>query len=601
MRSGSETLVVLPFPAHDSAGDEAVIAQGLLEEITGELSRFSTLNVLAWSAGVSVAGLSDAEIRERLGVSHVLRGSLRRAGARLRIAVDLVDCAVGTQIWSERFDVRAEDLFEVQDDVVARIAASLHVRLERAALAAARRRPADMAAYTLTLEGYARLREGSLEADEAARELFERAIGIDPHFARAHAGIALTWFNEWSCQFWDRFEESARRAYASAHSALALDDRDAHLHQVLGKLHLFRRDWERASWYFDRALRLCPNDAELLIGQAIWESYLGRPEVGIRHAERAMRLNPCYPGYYPGAAAFAHLFAGDFAKAIELASQSTGLVFIDTPAFWAVACAHLGRMPEARDHFAHYQKAFRESILFGRDPKPGEEVRWFFDNNPFRLEEHARMMLEGFRRLEAPLPLSEAPQATLGVVPRFARLDDGWIVAFDGRQALLPDLKGLSDIRRLLERPGDEIHCVDLAERLPNEHGGDQVLDDTARAAIKARIRDLQEEIGDAEDHNDLGRAERLREEFDTLVETLSSALGLGGRSRRLGSLAERARTTVTWRIRHALKRIEAAHPELGRHFAHTLRTGTFCSYSPERPVAWRFAPQPAPSTSLRA
>ena len=179
-------------------------------------------------------------------------------------------------------------------------------------------------------------------------------------------------------------------------------------------------------------------------------------------------------------------------------------------------------------------------------------------------------------------------------MPRFARLGAGWIVAFEGRQALLPDLKGFSDIRGLLERPGEEIHCLDLAKRLPSEHGGDAVLDDRARATIKARLRDLQEEIAEAEDRNDIGRTEHLRAEFDTLIETMSRALGLGGRSRRLGSLAERARTTVTWRIRHAARRIEAAHPELGRHFRHSLHTGTFCCYSPEREVTWQLTPDQA-------
>ena len=345
MRRGDPILVVLPFLTPEDSGEEAVLAQGLLEDITGELGRFATLQVLAWSVGPAVAGLADAEIRERLGVSHVLRGSLRRLGARLRIGIDLVDCQSGTPVWSERFDIPAEDLFDVQDDVVARIVAALNLRLEKAILLDARRRPADMSAYTMTLEGFARLREGTLESDEAARELFERAIGFDPHFARAHAGIALSWFNEWSCQFWDRFEESARRAYANAHVALALDDRDAQLHQVLGKLHLFRRDWERASWYLDRALELCPNDPELLIQQAVYDSYLGRPEVGVANAARAMALNPYHPGYYYALAAIAHLTAGDPARTVEFGQRFDGVGTVDLPAFWAVAARIWAGLP----------------------------------------------------------------------------------------------------------------------------------------------------------------------------------------------------------------------------------------------------------------
>ena len=159
---------------------------------------------------------------------------------------------------------------------------------------------------------------------------------------------------------------------------------------------------------------------------------------------------------------------------------------------------------------------------------------------------------------------------------------------FGGARAILPDLKGLHDIRRLLERPGEEVHCLDLAER-EAEGPGDAILDERARTALRSRIRDLQEDLAEAEDMNDIGRAERLRAEMDTLVETLSRALGLGGRGRRLGDLSEKARTAVTWRIRHAQRRIEAAHPALGRHLANALRTGTFCLYRPEAPVVWRF------------
>ncbi|HUG61109.1 MAG TPA: ATPase, partial [Methylomirabilota bacterium] len=164
------------------------------------------------------------------------------------------------------------------------------------------------------------------------------------------------------------------------------------------------------------------------------------------------------------------------------------------------------------------------------------------------------------------------------------------VVDFDGRRVLLPELKGLHDIRRLLERPGEEVHCLDLAERAETTYGADASLDDKARNALKARIRDLQEDLVEAEAMNDVGRAERARSEMDALLEAMGRALGLGGRSRRLGDLAERARTTVTWRIRHAIRKIEALHPPLGRHLGNSLKTGSFCLYRPEHPVDWRFA-----------
>jgi hypothetical protein len=132
------------------------------------------------------------------------------------------------------------------------------------------------------------------------------------------------------------------------------------------------------------------------------------------------------------------------------------------------------------------------------------------------------------------------------------------------------------------------VHCLELADR-PAETAGDAPqLDERARREIQARARELQHEIDDAEAANDRARAERAREELDQIVELLSGALGLGGRSRALGSPAERARSAVTWRIRSAIKKIAKAHPSLGRHLDNAIRTGTFCGYQPERPVDWR-------------
>jgi hypothetical protein len=160
---------------------------------------------------------------------------------------------------------------------------------------------------------------------------------------------------------------------------------------------------------------------------------------------------------------------------------------------------------------------------------------------------------------------------------------------FDGLSVQLTHQKGFSDLARLLERPGVEVHCLELADRPAETSGDAPQLDERARREIQARVRDLQHEIDAADAAHDLARAERAREEFDRIVELLSGALGLGGRSRALGSAAERARSAVTWRIRSAVKKIAKAHPQLGRHLENAVRTGTFCLYEPERPVNWYF------------
>lgn len=585
-------LALLPFATPGGGEAEALVAQGLLEDIAAELTRFPLLQVISWMSGLAVADLPDAEAGARLGASHVLRGGLRRRGERLRITATLVETAGARQIWSDAFDAPADGIFEVQAEIVARAAAILVARLEERALAHARRKPAEsLAAWEVTLRGLQLLRDGTLAADEEARRHFERAIAIDPHYARAHVGLSLSHFNEWSCQHWDLFEGNGAQAYAHAHAALALDDRDPMVHVVIGRVLLYRRQFDQAAWYFDRALALCPNDAEALIQISLADVFLGQPELALEKAEKAMRLNPYHPDYYYPIAALAHFHLRDFETALAVAGRTTAAPMVDLPAYTALALVFTGRTEAARVKLDQFESAYREKIRFGAEPAPGEACRWLLEVNPHRREEDRALLVEGFALLGAACaaPRSEPAPAAPPYRSLLAREGSGWVLEFAGSRAHVPDMKGLRDIRRLLERPGDEVHCLDLADRGEEGFGGDATLDAPARAALKARVRDLQEELAEAEDMNDIGRADRLRGELDQLVDALAGALGLGGRARRLGSLAERARSSVTWRIRHAVRKLGAANPALGRHLENSLRTGTFCAYEPEQPVAWRF------------
>ena len=604
MPSTIPVLAVLPFSVAGNEDDE-MLARGLVEDISGELTRFRGLAVVSPVSAATVSDLGDRDAGERLGASHLLRGRLSRVGERFRVGASLVECAAGRQLWAERIEADEADFLAIGDEVVGRIAASLAARIEDAALTESRRRPTgSLAAYGLTVRGLALLRRGTLEADAEARELFERALALDPGYARAHAGLSLSWFNEWSCQHWHVMDENGCRAYVHAHAALDLDDRDAMLHLVIGRVRLYRREFEQAAWYFDRALALCPNDADLLIQLAIAETYTGRIELALDHARRAMRLNPYHPNYYYAYAAQAHLIARDPDRALELAARVDLMPFVDAPAYLAIAHAHLGQMEAAQGYRRAYLDRYRETIATGREPAPGEAVGWFLQVNPYRRDEDMAFLLDGFRLLgESLAPEGLAPEGRADAAGRapdppdgaaLRRRGEGWEVDYAGRRALLPDLKGLHDIRRLLAEPGREVHCLDLAERAGDLFTGDRVLDERARSALASRIRDLREEIDEAEAMNDPGRAGRARAEMEELVGTLSRALGLGGRGRRLGDAAERARTAVTWRIRHAAKRIGAAHPLLGRHLSNSVRTGAFCSYSPERAVRWALDESPA-------
>lgn len=148
-------------------------------------------------------------------------------------------------------------------------------------------------------------------------------------------------------------------------------------------------------------------------------------------------------------------------------------------------------------------------------------------------------------------------------------------------------VKGFFGLARLLATPGEEVHCTDMIGTLDSLGNHDTAIDEKARQAYARRIRELHDEIAAAEEMNDLGRMERLSTELDQLTEHLTKALGIGQRARPLNAPTERARAVVTWRIRNAIKKINMAHPALGNHLTHAIRTGNFCAYAPEKAQVW--------------
>ena len=164
-----------------------------------------------------------------------------------------------------------------------------------------------------------------------------------------------------------------------------------------------------------------------------------------------------------------------------------------------------------------------------------------------------------------------------------------WTFRYDGTDASVRETKGLRDLAVLLAAPGKEVAAADLMARGEViETGADAVLDDRARAEFGARLADLDDDLAEAERDNDLERISQVKAERDTLAHELAAALGLGGRGRKLGDPAERARKAVSARLHDAIEKIAAEHAELGQHLRASVRTGTFCSYAPPSPTSWR-------------
>src|SRR6266496_2218730 len=228
-------------------------------------------------------------------------------------------------------------------------------------------------------------------------------------------------------------------------------------------------------------------------------------------------------------------------------------------------------------------------------------------------------LVEGVQALRAveaggSVPVGPATEAADAAASRnvFRREGEYWTVAYDGSVVRVKDAKGLRHLARLLAHPGREFHAVDLeaaegqaarpapvgsreraagAELAVRPDLGDagELLDATAKAAYKARLDELQTELDEADSFNDPVRVANTRQEMDFLVGELARAVGLGGRDRRAASHAERARLNASRAIGVAMANLARANPSLGRHLAATVRTGRYCSYTPDprAPIAW--------------
>ena len=204
------------------------------------------------------------------------------------------------------------------------------------------------------------------------------------------------------------------------------------------------------------------------------------------------------------------------------------------------------------------------------------------------LAMHERLGAAGWARLsEQALARLEAPAASQA--PNELRLVNGVrLLCFEGKQVQLPDSKGLADIAILIGARGADVHVLTLVGHHLARMGADPVLDQRAKKSYQERLRRLAEDIEDAEAAGRAGRAEVLRNERDALIRELAAAAGLGHRDRKLGDEAERARKTVSARVRDALSKIGPVHPELAAHLRGSLRLGTRCSYSPPAGVTWK-------------
>lgn len=344
-------IAVLPFQALGDDAADGYFADGICDDLITDLSKLSGLRVIARSSSFVYRGtdVAAAKVGRELGADYQLEGSVRRAGGRLRINAQLVECAGGEHVWAERYDRELSDVFAVQDEVGRRIVAALSI-----AVSAVDQYRRD-GIGTVNLEAYdAVLRAAALSwapADiDKACALYDRAIALDPDYATAHARKAnLMWYQ------WRTGRASSAMldaALATAEKAIELDPEYGEAHAVAGFTRFWQGDVDGATACFDRALTLDPNNVRILERVVIALALEGRTSAATAHLERACTLNPHEPYFYPRALiAFSD---GRLDEAITLLRGGAERFesFLPTRVFLAAALALTGDIIGARAEIA---------------------------------------------------------------------------------------------------------------------------------------------------------------------------------------------------------------------------------------------------------
>ncbi len=297
-RGARPALAVLPF-TEIGVSEADMFADGIVEEITGALSRSRDFDVIARQSAFMLRrdAMSVPEIAERLGANYLLEGSVRRAGDRVRVSVQLVSGADGHTRWSERFDDRLDDLFDLQDRIAAHVAGQLSPNLRAAEIVRARRHPPDgRSAYDLVLTALPHFWVHDPAENRRALALLDAAVAKDPE--SAHALAMKAWCHAQDCCYlWTPSPETARAACRAAFDrALPLaQDHAATLTALSASASLALRDFQTSEDLARRALDLDPNSAWAWLRLGWARVYLGRPEDALICFDRAEELSPLDP------------------------------------------------------------------------------------------------------------------------------------------------------------------------------------------------------------------------------------------------------------------------------------------------------------------
>jgi len=292
-----ESIAVLPFINMSADSEQDYFCEGMAEEIINVLSHITSLKVIARTSAFTFKDKHEdmRQIGRKLNVRHLLEGSVRKSGSRLRITAQLIDASDGSHLWSEKYDREAGDVFSIQDEIAAEVSANLKLKLlAREKTAISRHSTGDIQAYDHYMKGQYCLNKNTDAQVKKAIDFFKQAIEKDDGFAAAYAALAECYIHLYGGIGVMAAEESVPLARKFAQQALALDPACAEAHTAMGLVSLYY-DWDGAALqkHFSRAIELNPNYAQSFVWYAVYCIYFGQDyDTALQLIEKAEELNP---------------------------------------------------------------------------------------------------------------------------------------------------------------------------------------------------------------------------------------------------------------------------------------------------------------------
>jgi len=319
------SIVVLPFENLSDDPEQEYLADGMTEDIITDLSRLSNLLVIASNTSLKYKGrqVTPKKVGADLNVKFVLKGSIRQLGNAVRVNAQLVNTTTGFNTWAQRYDRNITEVFAVQDEVTASIVNALAVKMnnqERNLLA--KRATDSLKAYDLFQEGQKLFQIRTKEAFKQAREVYQRAIELDPGYGRAYGAMAITLATDYLDGWTDAPIEALDRALMLAEKAVELDDSTPQTHWALGFVYLMRKEYNNAEKAVAQAINIAPNYADGYGLLALIKNHLGKPRRALELITKGMRLNPYYTWQYLYTHGMSYYFLDDYDAAIRILEKA---------------------------------------------------------------------------------------------------------------------------------------------------------------------------------------------------------------------------------------------------------------------------------------